>query len=123
MADAEHTTVKLAKALGGIPGVPQDMIRRAIDGYYHDFLSPLDFPEIQLVSDLRELASRPATPRNSRPLLRAMADQVIAGDFDATKAESDEWARSPEGRETFRQLADDAVFGGIARRLQGRDGT
>jgi hypothetical protein len=26
---AEHTTVKLAKALGEIPGVPQDFIQRA----------------------------------------------------------------------------------------------
>lgn len=101
---AEHTTVKLAKALSEIPGVPQDFIERATDGYYHDYLSPLDFPEIQLVADLRELASRPATPRNSRPLLRGMADRVIAGEFDASKEESDEWARSPEGHQAFRQL-------------------
>lgn len=113
-----HTTAKLAAALSEIPGVPQDMIKRAVDGYYHDFLSPLDFPEIKLVADLRELASRPATPRNSRPLLRELAKRVIAGEFDATKEESDEWARSLEGQETFRQLRDDAVFGGIVRKMQ-----
>jgi len=94
------------------------MIRRAVDGHYHDFLSPLDFPEIQLVADLRELASQPATPRNSRPLLREMAQRVINGEFDASKAESDEWARSDEGQETFRQLANDSVFGGIVRRMR-----
>lgn len=114
---AEHTTARLAKALREIPGVPEEMITRVIDGYYHDFLSPLDFPEIQLVADLRELASRPATPRNSRPLLRQMAQRVIAGEFDASKEESAAWAASPEGQETFRQLADDAVFGGIVRRM------
>lgn len=118
---AEHTTVKLAKALREIPGVPQEMITRAIDGYYHDYLSPLDMPEIQLVTDLQELASRPATPRNSRPLLREMAQRVIAGEFDASKEESDEWARSPEGQETLGLLADDAVFGGIVRRFQAKD--
>lgn len=113
-----HTTAKLAAALSEIPGVPKDMIKRAVDGYYHDFLSPLAMPEIQLVADLRELASRPATPRNSRPLLREMAGRVIAGEFDATREESDEWARSPEGRETFRQFADDAVFDGMVRKMQ-----
>lgn len=94
------------------------MIQRAIDGYYHDFLSPLALPEIQLVADLRELASRPATPRNSRPLLRELAKRVIAGEFDATKEESDEWARSLEGQETFRQFADDVAFGGIVRGMR-----
>lgn len=100
----EHTTAKLARALRAIPGVPEDMIRRAGDGYYHDFLSPLDFPEIQLVKDLRDLASRPATPRNSRPLLREMAQRVTDGEFDASKEESDEWARSPEGQEAMAGL-------------------
>jgi len=115
---AQHTTVKLAEALSAIPGVPKDMIQRAINGYYHDYLSPLTFPEIQLVSDLRELAGTPATPRNSRPLLRQMAQRVIDGEFDASKAESDAWAASPEGQETFRQLRDDVVFGGIMRDME-----
>jgi len=113
----EHTTVTLAKALREIPGVPQDMIRRAIDGHYHDFLSPLDFPEITLVADLRALASTPATPRDSRPLLQQMAQRVINGEFDASPEESKAWAKSPEGQETFRQFADDAVFGGIVKQM------
>jgi hypothetical protein len=117
---SEHTTIKLAKALGEIPGVPRDMTQRAIDGYYHDYLSPLVMPEIQLVADLRALASAPATPRDSRPLLRQMAERVINGEFDASKEESDEWARSPEGQETFRQLRDDVVFGGMVRDMEGR---
>lgn len=111
----EHTTVKLAKALREIPGVPQEMITRAIDGYYHDYLSPLDLPEMQLITDLRELASAPATPRDSRALLRALAQDIIEGKHDASKEESDEWAASPEGQETFRQLADDVTFGGMVR--------
>jgi hypothetical protein len=102
--DERHTTVRLAGALAGIRGVPKDMITKAVDGYYHDFLSPLDAPEIQLVADLRELASRPATPRDSRAPLRELALRVIGGEFDATPAESKAWAESPEGLEAFRQL-------------------
>lgn len=101
MTEREHTTAKLARALEAIPGVPEDMIGRARDGFYHDYLSPLDTPEIQLVTDLRELASLPAMPRNSRPLLRALAKAVIDGDYDASREEADEWARSAEGRETM----------------------
>lgn len=115
---AEHTTAKLARALSGIPGVPKEMIAKAIEGFYHDYMSPLAMPELQLISDLRDLAQAPATPRDSRPLLRAMARRVVDGEFDATKEESDEWARSPEGQETFRQLADDATFGAMVRDME-----
>jgi hypothetical protein len=104
MTESEHTTARLARALGDIPGVPEAMIQRARDGYYHDYLSPLAMPEVQLVADLRELSTRPATPRNSRPLLRDLASAVINGEFDATKAESDEWMRSPEGQEAMAGL-------------------
>ena len=110
---AEHSTVKLAKALREIPGVPDAMIARAEGGFYHDYLSPLAMPEVQLVADLRELASRPATPRNSRPLLRGLADRVIAGEFDATRAESDAWAMSPEGRETLASVTGTAGAGTV----------
>jgi hypothetical protein len=105
VTDSEHTTAILARALEAIPGVPADMIEKARTGHYHDFLSPLDFPEMQLVADLKELASRPATPRNSRPLLRQLAQDVRDGKHDASKAESDAWTASPEGRETLAELA------------------
>ena len=104
MSETEHTTAKLARALGEIPGVPEAMIKRAAAGYYHDFMSPLAMPEVQLVADLRGLASRPATPRASRPLLREMAKRVINGEFGATKAESDEWMKSAEGQEAMAAL-------------------
>lgn len=116
----ESTTAKLAKALSAIPGVPREMTARAVDGYYHDYLSPLTFPEIQLVTDLRELAGNPATPRDSRPLLRSLAQAVIDGEYDATKEESDAWAASPEGQETFRALRDDVTFGGMVRDMEQR---
>ena len=40
----EHTTAKLARALQEIPGVPREMITKAVDGHYHDYLSPLAMP-------------------------------------------------------------------------------
>jgi hypothetical protein len=101
MTASERTTAKLARALEAIPGVPEEMIERARTGHYHDYLSPLDFPEMQLVADLKELAARPGTPRNSRPMLRDLAKAVINGQYDASKAEADEWGRSAEGRETM----------------------
>jgi hypothetical protein len=36
----------------------------------------------------------------------------VNGDFDATKEESDAWAASPEGQETFRQLFPPRSAGG-----------
>jgi hypothetical protein len=104
MTESEHTTTKLARALEAIPGVPGGMIQKARDGYYHDFLSPLATPEMQLVADLRELASQPATPRNSRDLLRELAQAVINGEHDASTEESHAWAQSAEGQATFAEL-------------------
>ncbi len=104
----QHTKDKLGDALAAIPGVPEEMVRKAREGYYHDFLSPLTFPEIQLVHDLYQLAKIPATPRDSRPKLLALRQQVIDGEFDASKEESDEWAMSPEGQAAFQ-----ALLGGV----------
>ena len=98
------TSRKLADALREVPGVPAAMIRRAEQGYYHDFLSPLDHPIIQLVTDLRALIADPAIEVASRSALRAMVDQAMTGAFDATSAEADEWMRSPEGQQTLAEL-------------------
>ena len=63
----------------------------------------------------------------SRPTIiervkRLEAERVINGEFDATPEESRAWAESPDGQETFRVLADDAVFGGIVRDMERREG-
>ncbi len=112
MTENEHTTAKLARALETIPGVPPDMIQAALTGRYHDFLSPLDFPEITLVSDLRALAKLPATPRDSRALLTALAQAVIDGEYDASPEEGAEegaeWMASPEGQAVYAELTNPA---------------
>jgi hypothetical protein len=117
---AEHTTAKLAAALSAVPAIPREMVQRAVDGYYHDFLSPLDFPEIQLVTDLRAAAANTSLPRSTRQEISKLAQRVIDGEFDASLEESQAWAESPEGKETFRALADDVVFGGMVRDMEKR---
>lgn len=72
-----------------------DMADRAATGYYHDFLSPLDVPSIELANDLEKAATPPALKLRERHL---------DGEFDATIEESEDWANSPEGREAMQAL-------------------
>lgn len=97
-----HTARKLADAMRAVPGIPAGMIRDAGRGYYHDYLSPLDLPETQLAADLASTAD--ALPEPQRPAVLSLRDRVIAGEFDASRAEADAWAASPEGRAAFRAL-------------------
>lgn len=75
-------------------GLPE-MAAKAAEGYYHDFLSPLACPELQLDSDLVSVGTAAAL---------ALRARHHAGEFDATRQESDEWANSPEGQAAFRSL-------------------
>lgn len=94
-----HTKDMLADALLDIGLV--DMSLKARDGYYHDFLSPLELPEIALVTALGAAATENPDKREA---IEAVRQRVINGDFDASEEESDEWAASEEGQETMRQL-------------------
>jgi hypothetical protein len=68
---------------------------RAEQGLYDDFLSPLDFPSLELDKDLVAAGT---------PEAKALRHRHHQGDFDASKEESDEWAASDDGREAFEQL-------------------
>jgi hypothetical protein len=85
------TTERLARALEEA-GAPTAMIERARQGYYDDFKSPLAMPEMQLLTDARAAG------------LESIAEGVLRGEWDATKEESDAWARSPEGQAAFQEL-------------------
>lgn len=78
-----------------------DMADRAATGWYHDFLSPLDFPETTLVNDLAVAAADHPAQEEAIMILRK---RVIDGDFDANLEESDAWADSAEGQATFGKL-------------------
>lgn len=71
-----HTKDKLAEALTEAGLV--EMAEKARAGYYHDFMSPLALPALQLADDL----ARKATPE-------ALAIRVrhINGEFDAAPDE------------------------------------
>jgi len=89
----QHSKDKLAEVLRGA-GL-HEMADRAATGYYHDYLSPLDFPELTLDRDLVEAGT---------PEALAIRKRHHNGEFDATKEESDEWAASSEGQDAFRRL-------------------
>lgn len=88
-----HTKDILAAELikAGLP----EMAKKAEEGYYHDYLSPLDMPEMQLAEDLAKVGTPAALNLRARHL---------HGEFDANRKESDEWADSPDGQEAFKRL-------------------
>jgi hypothetical protein len=91
-----HTKDLLAQELRAA-GLPE-MADKAATGYYHDFLSPLATPELQLEADLRAIGT---------PAAEALRKRHINGEFDASNEESEAWAQSPEGQETMRRLVSD----------------
>jgi len=109
--DTEHSTWRLVAALRAVPepgAVPEALIQRAEAGHYHDYLSPLALPELALVNELGALANHPSRARLPSGLaLMGIRQRVIDGEFDATKAESDAWARSPDGRAAMAALMGD----------------
>jgi len=94
-----HTKDQLAAALREV-GLTE-MADKAATGYYHDFLSPLDLPETQLVNDLAVAAADHPDNEDAIMILRA---RVMQGQFDASTEESEEWANSPEGQGAMSKL-------------------
>lgn len=85
-----------------------EMAAKARTGYYHDYLSPLDMPETQLLLDLRD--------HNHGPAVEEMIQRHLNGEFDASFEESEEWANSPEGKAAMGMLSPD-----MAAMMQGKD--
>jgi hypothetical protein len=93
-----HTKDMLAEALRKC-GL-NEMADKAATGYYHDFLSPLDLPEMALVDDLAQAS----LGNNAKDMILKLREDVMNGKYDANKEESDDWARSPEGQAAFALL-------------------
>jgi len=72
-----------------------EMAAKAATGYYHDFLSPLDFPEMQLAADLQAAGTDAALALRARHL---------NGEFDANLKESEEWFESADGAAAMQML-------------------
>jgi len=94
-----HTKDQLAAALREV-GLTA-MADKAATGFYHDFLSPIDLPQIALVNSLAVAAAD--HPDNEAAIME-LRGRVINGEFDASIEESDEWAAGPEGQDAFRSL-------------------
>jgi hypothetical protein len=73
----------------------REIADRAAAGYYHDYLSPLPFPELQLANDLEHVGT---------PEALALRERHVDGEFDATVEEGEVWMESPEGQATLAQL-------------------
>lgn len=73
----------------------QEMAAKAATGWYHDYLSPLATPCLQLAEDLAAAGT---------PAALALRARHLNGEFDATTEESDEWTASPDGQAAFDQL-------------------
>lgn len=90
---AQHTKEILADELekAGLT----EMAAKARTGYYHDFLSPIDLPCLQLSQDLAAAGT---------PAALALRSRHHNGEFDASAAESDAWAESDDGKDAIQQL-------------------
>lgn len=91
------------------------MIQKAKDGYYSDYDSPLELPNLQLKKDLEALG------------LTKLIQRHLNGEFDATKEESDAWYER-EGRAIALEVAGgnekiaDALFGKTKEQVESKEG-
>jgi hypothetical protein len=119
--DGEMTPDYLGRVLADIGLV--SLAERARMGHFDDFHAPADVADglevVRLVVELRREARtvvdpwgrpyRAATIELRRERIAAVENAVRRGEFDATRAESDRWAASKNGQETFGELAASAV--------------
>lgn len=94
---AQHTKDFLADELrkAGL----NEMADKAATGYYHDYLSPLPMPEMQLDLDLVDAVI------TGNKLAQELRMRHHNGEFDANLQESDDWVDSPEGQAAISSLA------------------
>ena len=85
-------------------GLPE-LARNARAAHYDDFHAPAEVADgleiIRLVRDLRR-AARAEPEKADR--IAVIENATRRGEFDATKAESDRWAASKDGQDTFAEL-------------------
>jgi hypothetical protein len=92
MHSKDFLAAELEKA--GLPA----MAERARAGYYHDYLSPLPFPEMELDKDLVEAI------HSGNEAAKELRRRHHNGEFDATTEESEAWAESPDGQAAIERL-------------------
>ena len=96
------TSQKLADVLraAGFEGLAE----RAETDEFHDFLSNHPLPDLVLDQELHVIASNQKFSERERLAAHHIRMRHHDGEFDASLAESDDWAESPEGHDAFRRL-------------------
>ena len=101
----EQTPNYLGRVLDWVGGLG-DMPRRAREGQFDDRFAPPEVADgleiLHLVHEL-ERRKRKLGPESRRRVALVVA-AVKAGEFDATREESDRWAVSKDGQDTLRLL-------------------
>ncbi len=77
---------------------------RAEQGEWNDYFGQHDMPQHALIGALREEI------RLTNVVRQRLIANVVDGKYDGTLAESEEWAKSPEGQEVFSQFPGGANF-------------
>ena len=94
--------LKLADALmhAGLP----EMSFAARDCRYHDFRSSLPDPASALDRELLAAMAQPGLTMEQKTTIMDIRTRHHAGEWDATKDESEEWAAGPDGQDALGRL-------------------
>jgi len=102
---SEQTPTYLGRVFDDYLGLP-NMARRAREGHFDDFFAPPEVADgLEILRLVNELHAKARVVRKAdRGRIREVIEAVKAGEFDATKEESDRWAASKDGQDTMRAL-------------------
>lgn len=102
--EGEPTNEYLARVLTEMHA--GELATKARAYHYDDFACPLEIddgmPQHRLLNDLHNWVRTSPMVNESR--LKEVCTAVINGEFDGTVAESEAWAKSPQGQKTFKDL-------------------
>lgn len=104
----ELTSEFLGRCLDELP--VGNMADRARKGHFSDFSCPEEIADgletTRLVNELADWASKRVIANVQRKRILVLREAVMQGEFDDTKDESDRWAASKAGQDTFRHLVE-----------------
>lgn len=98
-----ETSRKLARVLHDAGFIT--LAERAEADEFHDFLSRHADPAATLAALLANILGDRTYTERQRLAAHHIRQRLIDGEFDASNAESEEWAAGPEGQEAFARLA------------------
>jgi len=82
----------------------EELAKRAELDEFHDFLSEHATPTLMLDNELVAIIKNRGLKERAHVAAHHIRMRLHDGEFDASREESDAWAESPDGRETFNRL-------------------